>query len=62
MRQHHVTHCLLAFALVTLAAAPAIAGPPLVCHPYDIGNAASLPWDAQGTPGRACAPATQSNV
>ena len=48
MRQHHVTHCLLAFALVTLAAAPAIAGPPLVCHPYNIGNAASLPWDAQG--------------
>src|SRR5437868_5038024 len=20
------------------------AGPPLICHPYDIGNAQSLPW------------------
>jgi len=22
----------------------ALAGPPLICHPYDIGNARSLPW------------------
>jgi hypothetical protein len=26
-------------------ASPAIAGPPLLCHPFDIGNARSLPWD-----------------
>jgi len=36
-------------ALVTtiaLAAAnPALAGPPLVCFPFDIGTATSLPWD-----------------
>jgi hypothetical protein len=25
---------------------PALAGPPLLCHPFDIGNARSLPWDA----------------
>ena len=24
---------------------PAVAGPPLLCHPFDIGNARSLPWD-----------------
>ena len=29
----------LAFAL------PAVAGPPLLCHPFDIGGARSLPWD-----------------
>jgi hypothetical protein len=25
-------------------AAPALAGPPLLCHPFDIGSAKSLPW------------------
>lgn len=25
-------------------ASPAVAGPPLLCHPYDIGDAPSLPW------------------
>lgn len=34
---------------------PALAGPPLLCHPFDIGAARSLPWDgtqswAQGRP------------
>lgn len=34
----------LAFALVALLApVTAHAGPPLICHPYDIGKAASLP-------------------
>ena len=46
MRQRHVTHCLLAFALVTLAAARH-RGPPLVCHPYDIGTQPRC----RGTPG-----------
>jgi hypothetical protein len=27
---------------------PAFAGPPLVCHPFDIGTAASLPWQSTG--------------
>lgn len=35
--------CLLFAALI--AARPAFAGPPLVCHPYDIGSARSLPWN-----------------
>lgn len=29
----------------TLAARPAFAGPPLLCHPFDIDGARSLPWD-----------------
>jgi len=33
----------LALAVFALAA-PAFAGPPFLCHPFDIGAAASLPW------------------
>lgn len=33
------------FALALLSfAAPALAGPPFLCHPFEIGDAASLPW------------------
>ena len=36
-------------AAAVLIASPAFAGPPLLCHPYDIGAARSLPWSgAQG--------------
>jgi hypothetical protein len=35
----------LALALV-VTAAPALAGPPLICHPIDIGTAQSLPWSS----------------
>jgi hypothetical protein len=35
-----------AVATVTLAVAtPALAGPPLLCHPFEIGTARSLPWN-----------------
>ena len=34
-------------ALAALAR-PAFAGPPLLCHPFDIGSARSLPWGAAG--------------
>ena len=37
------TITLAAVAALSLAA-PALAGPPLLCHPYDIGGAKSLPW------------------
>jgi len=37
-----LTAILLAAGLAT--ARPALAGPPLLCHPFDIGPAASLPW------------------
>jgi hypothetical protein len=34
-------------------ARPALAGPPLLCHPYDIGKAQSLPWQGhEWWPGR----------
>jgi hypothetical protein len=31
------------------SAGPAFAGPPLLCHPFDIGGAASLPWDGSSS-------------
>lgn len=34
----------LLFVGLTLAR-PALAGPPLLCHPFDIGSARSLPWN-----------------
>ena len=34
----------LAAAAALFAASSAYAGPPLLCHPYDIGTARSLPW------------------
>lgn len=34
----------LAFGLVAVLASPALAGPPLICHPFRIGNAPSLPF------------------
>jgi len=31
-----------------MAAVPALAGPPLICHSIDIGTAQSLPWTSSG--------------
>jgi hypothetical protein len=45
----HRHQLLTAAALVLAVATPALAGPPLLCHPFDIGTAKSLPWD--GTQG-----------
>ena len=39
-----VCAALAALPVVLAAAAPAVLGPPTVCHPIDIGNAKSLPW------------------
>jgi len=39
-----------AFALLLAPPSPpsaAPAGPPLICHPFEIGDARSLPWDAK---------------
>jgi hypothetical protein len=33
------------FAATLAIASPAQAGPPLLCHPFDIAGARSLPWD-----------------
>ena len=32
-------------AALLAAPRPSLAGPPLLCHPFDIGEARSLPWD-----------------
>src|SRR5512138_1909486 len=41
---------LLVVTLVLTCVVPAaMAGPPLLCHPFDIGNARSLPWQSAGT-------------
>ena len=34
--------------LALVAARPAHAGPPLLCHPFNIDNARSLPWNGAG--------------
>jgi hypothetical protein len=34
------------FAATLVPASPAHAGPPLLCHPFDIAGAKSLPWDS----------------
>jgi hypothetical protein len=40
------TRLISAAAVVALAiAVPALAGPPLLCHPFEIGTARSLPWN-----------------
>ena len=39
------TRKILGVVIASLAiATPALAGPPLLCHPFDIGTAKSLPW------------------
>ncbi len=38
-----LTALFVVFAL--MIATPALAGPPLLCHPFEIGTARSLPWD-----------------
>jgi hypothetical protein len=43
----HRHRVLTAFALALTVATPALAGPPLLCHPFDIGTARSLPWDGR---------------
>jgi hypothetical protein len=47
MRLISYARILSAAALVAAGALPALAGPPLVCHPLDIGTAHSLPWDTR---------------
>jgi hypothetical protein len=43
-------HTLVTSAVVLAASAiatPVFAGPPLLCHPFEIGTARSLPWDGK---------------
>jgi hypothetical protein len=50
LRQRHVIP-LGVFALFATVA-PLLAGPPLLCHPFDIGDARSLPWGPDWSQGR----------
>jgi hypothetical protein len=50
MNNRCARHCRFAAVLVALLPAVAgvtLAGPPLVCHSFDIGSAKSLPWISQ---------------
>ncbi len=42
----HVSRLVVTSALLFGIAVPAFAGPPLLCHPFEIGPATSLPWNA----------------
>ena len=46
-----VTSAAVLAAIIT--ATPAFAGPPLLCHPFEIGTARSLPWDGTWSQGKA---------
>jgi len=50
LRRRHVIP-LGVFALFATVA-PVLAGPPLLCHPFDIGDARSLPWGPDWSQGR----------
>src|SRR6266700_3606304 len=41
---HFVRYILSSIATLFVLAGAAVAGPPLICHSFDIGNAKSLPW------------------
>ena len=53
MKRHNPVLRTFAIAFGSVALASSVfAGPPLLCHPYDIGSARSLPWnDAAGWTG-----------
>jgi hypothetical protein len=44
LRADHLFKFLVACAAVFMLAGTAEAGPPLICHPFDAGSAAVLPW------------------
>ncbi|MCI0485150.1 MAG: hypothetical protein L0229_00845, partial [Blastocatellia bacterium] len=43
-----LSHSLVALTFIAIFNQTALAGPPLICHPLDIGNAKSLPWGGSG--------------
>lgn len=43
---HSLVTSVVALAVFAIAT-PVFAGPPLLCHPFEIGTARSLPWDGQ---------------
>jgi hypothetical protein len=51
LRSHASLGTLVALALLSMAR-PALAGPPFLCHQFEIGAAQSLPWDGRQWDGR----------
>lgn len=50
MTRHRARSVLMGcFVVIAGAASPALAGPPLVCFPFEIGGATSLPWNASSS-------------
>lgn len=46
MSRRFISSCMVTTLFVSfIVVSPALAGPPLLCHPFDIGTARSLPWD-----------------
>ena len=41
---HQVLNVVVGSVLITAISGTAEAGPPLICHPFDAGSAALLPW------------------
>jgi hypothetical protein len=41
----------LAFSTLTLAATPALAGPPFICHAFELSGSPSLPWGSSTAAG-----------
>ena len=48
MTRHLIRIAPLVVVGLVIGAQPALAGPPLLCHPFDIGSARSLPWNDTG--------------
>lgn len=48
MATGNLTSLATAALVAALVPAAALAGPPLLCHPFEIGDAASLPWRGDG--------------
>jgi hypothetical protein len=44
MRRSSLSLVAVTTAMLLGTAAPAVAGPPLICHPFQTGGTASLPW------------------
>ena len=45
MARHSIRFVALVVLTLLISRGTALAGPPLLCHPFDIGAARSLPWD-----------------
>ena len=47
MKNHRSIQFVLSLFVIVALAISAIAGPPLICHPFEIGEAKSIAWNGQ---------------